>query len=77
MSIAIVYNDINPDIVAFIISIGQLYKVKIPDKLIVATPLYYNLILIARNMDDFKRVEKSQTLIPWLYIFYKVTYTYC
>jgi len=68
ISIATVYNIINPDIVTLTISIRQLYKIKLPDALIAATAIYYNLILITRNIDDFKRIEKLQTLNPWTYL---------
>lgn len=68
VSIATVYNNINPDIVICTISIRQLYKIKLPDALIAATALHYNLTLITRNIDDFKRIENLQTLNPWTYL---------
>ena len=65
ISIATVYNSINQDIVSRTIYIRQQFKIKLPDALIAATALHYNLILITRNTADFINIETLQTLNPW------------
>ena len=67
VSISTVYSNITPDIVIRTISIRQLYKIKLPDALIAATALQYNLTLITRNTDDFKKINNLQILNPWTY----------
>jgi len=66
--IATVYDHINPDSVKRTISIRKQFKIKLPDAIIAATSMYYNITLITRNIDDFKRINNLQTLNPWSYI---------
>ena len=40
-------------------------KVKLPDAIIAATALVYELILISRNVVDFKKIERLELINPW------------
>lgn len=40
-------------------------RIKLPDGIIAATALVHNLILITRNMSDFRRVGDLQLINPW------------
>ncbi len=48
------------------ISIRQNNKFKLPDAIIAATCLTYNLILISRNTKDFKNIEGLEIIDPYL-----------
>jgi predicted nucleic acid-binding protein len=39
------------------IEIRKAHKIKLPDAIIAATALIHNLILITRNISDFKNIE--------------------
>ncbi|WP_394296089.1 PIN domain-containing protein [Thermococcus litoralis] len=39
------------------------YKIKLPDTVITATALYHDLILVARNEKDFKKVKELKRVI--------------
>ena len=39
------------------INLRKNYKIKLPDAIIAATALTYNLILITRNLSDFQNIE--------------------
>jgi len=41
-------------------------KVKLPDAIIAATAMVYNLTLVTRNSDDFKRIQGLNVLNPFL-----------
>ncbi len=47
------------------IAIRKLYKLKVPDALIAATALGYNLILATHDVGDFKRVPGLQIVDPY------------
>ena len=49
--------DLNNVIVAKVISIKQQHKIKLPDAIILATAIVYELELITANVDDFKHIE--------------------
>jgi len=40
-------------------------KIKLPDAVIAATAIVYNLVLLTRNTEDFKNISGLQTLNPW------------
>ncbi len=46
------------------IEIRRTYKTKIPDALIAATALVYDLTLISRNLSDFIKIPGIQVLNP-------------
>ena len=55
---------INSDIIRETIRIRKLYKIKLPDALIVATALVNNLILVADNDKDFLRISELKYVNP-------------
>ena len=42
----------------------KMYKIKLPDAIIAATALIYNLTLITRNTSDFKKIDSLRLLDP-------------
>lgn len=47
------------------IELRKLYAIKLPDAIIAATALIYNLKLISRNIRDFKKIEKVELINPF------------
>ncbi len=45
--------------------IRKTYKIKLPDAIIAATALAYNLTLITRNTADFSGISKLKIINPW------------
>lgn len=45
--------------------IRKKHSIKLPDAIIAATALVYNLILITRNIEDFKSISGLSTINPW------------
>ncbi|MEL7532264.1 MAG: type II toxin-antitoxin system VapC family toxin, partial [Bacteroidota bacterium] len=45
------------DIVQKTIMLRKQYRIKLPDAIIAATALHYDLQLITRNFDDFKQIK--------------------
>ncbi|AYD47320.1 type II toxin-antitoxin system VapC family toxin [Arachidicoccus soli] len=45
--------------------IRKSYKIKLPDGIIAATALVYNLNLVTRNLDDFKNIDGIKLINPW------------
>ena len=52
--------DLSNNVVDVSIGIRKKYKTKLPDAIIAATALVYNLVLITRNISDFKNIEGLQ-----------------
>jgi predicted nucleic acid-binding protein len=65
VGICTVYNSISADIVNKTIAIRQLHKKKLPDAIIAATALVYDLILITRNTIDFKSIDGLKVIDPF------------
>ena len=61
---AIIFSFI-PEIVNLTISIRQRHKIKLPDAIIAATALVYDLTLLSRNVDDFKKINGLKIINPW------------
>ncbi|EOG6896227.1 type II toxin-antitoxin system VapC family toxin [Flavobacterium psychrophilum] len=59
-----VYDTINLDIINQSIFIRQNHKIKLPDAIIAATALVYNLTIISRNVSDFKNIQGVQVIDP-------------
>lgn len=57
--------DINNDIIEQTIDLRKNFKIKIPDAIVAATALVYNLTLVTRNIDDFKNIPGLNLLNPW------------
>lgn len=47
------------------VELRKLYKIKLPDAIIAATALVYNLILVSRNINDFKKIDGLQVVNPF------------
>jgi predicted nucleic acid-binding protein len=45
--------------------IRKLYKIKLPDAIIAATALTYDLTLITRNVSDFQNIEGLRLINPF------------
>jgi predicted nucleic acid-binding protein len=45
--------------------IRKKHKIKLPDAIIAATSLVYELILVSRNVSDFKNIGGLQLINPW------------
>lgn len=41
------------------------YKIKLPDAIIAATALTYDLILLSRNLSDFGSLSELKIINPW------------
>jgi predicted nucleic acid-binding protein len=60
-----VYETINRDIVGHAIFIRQQYRTKLPDAMIAATALTYDLTLVSRNISDFKNIVGLKVIDPY------------
>ena len=47
------------------VDIRKKYRIKLPDAIIAATAITYELILISRNVSDFKNIRELQLINPW------------
>ena len=47
-----------------VFKIRKKYKTKLPDAIIAATALVYNLVLISRNIPDFKNINGLKVINP-------------
>ena len=47
------------------IAIRKQHHIKLPDAIIAATALTYNLTLLTRNTNDFKNIEGLEVVNPW------------
>lgn len=56
---------INNDIVDKTISIKKAKKIKLPDAIIAATALLNDLVLLSRNLADFKSIEELIVTDPY------------
>jgi len=56
--------DLTSNIVDLTIKIRKEYKTKLPDAIIAATALAYDLILISRNISDFKDIDGLKVIDP-------------
>jgi len=58
---------LDDEIVERAIEVRRLYKIKLPDAIIAATALVYNLTLVTRNTVDFKNISGLALVNPWEY----------
>jgi predicted nucleic acid-binding protein len=56
--------DLNDNVVEASIEIRKKHKTKLPDAIIAATALVYDLVLISRNISDFKNIDGLQVIDP-------------
>jgi len=47
------------------VEIRSLYKIKLPDAIIAATALINNLVLVSRNIKDFKGIQGLNVINPY------------
>lgn len=45
--------------------IRKTHRIKLPDAIIAATALVYELTLVTRNVEDFKNITGLATINPW------------
>ncbi len=57
--------NIDEDLAERIINVRKKYKVKIPDAIIAASALEYNLIIITRNIKDFAKIKEVKVVDPF------------
>jgi predicted nucleic acid-binding protein len=57
--------DLNNDIVSKTIAVRKIKKIKLPDAIIAATAIAYNLSLVTRNTKDFEGIAGLVTVNPW------------
>ena len=55
---------INDDVVNQTIAIRKIRKIKLPDALIAATAIVYNLIILTNNTTDFKNINGITCIDP-------------
>lgn len=53
------------EIVDETVNIRRRYKIKLPDAIIAATALHKNLVLVTRNVADFKMINGLDLVNPW------------
>lgn len=56
--------DLTNNVVEESIEIRKKHKTKLPDCIIASTALVYDLILISRNISDFKNIDGLQVIDP-------------
>ncbi len=56
--------DLSDDIVSKTIEIRKTKKIKLPDAIIAATALVYDLVLISRNTSDFTNIDGLKVIDP-------------
>ncbi|HZL09613.1 MAG TPA: type II toxin-antitoxin system VapC family toxin [Prolixibacteraceae bacterium] len=56
--------DLTSSVVDISIDIRKKYKTKLPDAIIAATALVYDLVLITRNISDFKSIQGLKFIDP-------------
>ena len=54
--------DLTPEMINRTITIRQQYKIKLPDAIIAATALVYDLTLLSHNIRDFKNIDGLKTV---------------
>lgn len=56
--------DLTNSVVDVSIDIRKKYKTKLPDAIIAATALVYDLVLLSRNISDFKNIHGLKVVDP-------------
>ncbi len=64
VSIAVVH-PVTTDLIDITVRIRKERRMKLPDAIIAATALYYNLPLITRNVGDFKNIADLRIYNPY------------
>jgi predicted nucleic acid-binding protein len=56
--------DLSNNVVESCIEIRKNHKTKLPDAIIAATALFYDLVVVSRNVADFKNIKGIQVMNP-------------
>ena len=56
---------LNDNVVNKTIELRRKHKKKLPDMIIAATAIVYNLIIVTRNVSDFKGIDNLSVCNPW------------
>lgn len=56
--------DLSNSVVEKCIEIRQKHKIKLPDAIIASTALVYDLVIISRNVSDFKNINELKVINP-------------
>ena len=57
--------ELEPSIKLKTVELRKKYKIKLPDAIIAATALIYDLTLITRNISDFENIVDLKLINPW------------
>jgi predicted nucleic acid-binding protein len=57
-------HDVSKELINATIEIRQTYKIKLPDAIIAATALVYDMTLISRNSKDFDEIDGLEFINP-------------
>ena len=64
VDIALIHS-INLQVAIETIEIRKKYKIKLPDAIIAATAIVYNLKLVTRNVSDFDKISNLELINPY------------
>ena len=56
---------IDTNVAIYYFEIRKKYNLKLPDAIIAASAIVYNLILISRNVNDFINIAGLEVVNPW------------
>jgi predicted nucleic acid-binding protein len=56
--------ELTNNVVEICIELRKKYKIKLPDAIIAATAIAYDLIIITRNLSDFNKIAEVKTINP-------------
>jgi len=62
---ASVIHPLSSDVVQRTIALCKQMKIKLPDAVIAATALVEDMVLVTRNINDFKNITDLKLLNPW------------
>jgi len=57
--------EINKNIIQTCINLRRTGTIKLPDAIIAATAIVFDLILVTRNTEDFKNISQIRLVDPW------------
>ncbi len=57
--------ELTNNVVEICIKLRKNYRIKLPDAIIAATAIAYDLVLITRNISDFNKIKEVKTINPY------------
>jgi predicted nucleic acid-binding protein len=57
--------ELTNNVVGICIKLRKNYRIKLPDAIIAATAIAYDLVLITRNISDFNKIKEVKTINPY------------